>query len=152
MSLCRFKKDLLACVLLAALAYVVLGLLPGCKNNSLPTGREKPIILGWVMSKGPSMLPSFPDGVFVQIELGSKFEDLKEGDTVIYWDYTRENSFVHHRIVSKQAGAWIAKGDNPDTNKDVDVAWVTKDNFVARGTGQWSYFLLGPAAIKKPQA
>lgn len=118
-------------------------LLAGC-GPQIPSSAQKPMLRGWVLATGKSMLPTFPEAAFVEIEIGSRFEDLKVGDTVIFWDYTRGAGMTHHRLVAKQGDAFIAQGDNKQTNVVVDKPWVTRDNFVARGTGRWAILLMPP--------
>ena len=91
------------------------------------------------------MLPSFPNGTLVEMQVGFPYDDLKAGDSVIY--YTN-GLFVHHRLIVKQAGSWIVKGDNPNTNPVVDKEWVTRENYVGRTTGRFTSALFAPAPVK----
>lgn len=121
------RRTLLALAFL--LATTSCGGIPGGADN-------RPILAAWVAVAGKSMLPTFPEYCIVQMEIGVAFDDLKAGDTVIFWDYKRgPRAFTHHRLVAKQGDAWIAQGDNPDTNPVADRSWVTRDNFYARTTG-----------------
>ena len=133
------------------LTIAIVLLLAGC-GPQIPTSAQKPMLTGWVLAQGKSMLPTFPEAAFVEIEIGSRFEDLKVGDTVIFWDYTRGAGMTHHRLVAKQGDAFIAQGDNKETNAVVDKPWVTRDNFVARGTGRWAILLVPPYAMPPPAA
>lgn len=127
-------KPLLACVALVVLCAILL-VLSGC--GRLPTDDPKPALLAWVPVNGKSMLPTFPEKGFVEMEFGFPYEALQIGDTVIYWDYKRgPAAFTHHRLIERQGPWWIARGDNPETNPVEDRAFVTKDNFIARGTGR----------------
>lgn len=88
------------------------------------------------------MLPTFPTKALIEVET-VPFSDLRQGDTVIFWDYTRtEPLLIHHRLVAKQGGNWIAQGDNPDTNPKADRPWVTPDNYLGRTTGRHTQLLL----------
>lgn len=113
----------------------------GC-NTEIAADTPKPVVKAWIPCRGKSMLPNFPEYSYVQFEFGVPFEMLKAGDTVIFWDYKRsETALTHHRLVQKQGDAWIAKGDN---NEFPDKSWVTKDNYIARGTGVWLKTLESP--------
>jgi hypothetical protein len=90
---------------------------------------------------GESMLPTFPAKTLIEFQM-IPFDQLKAGDTVIFWDYTNSTPrFIHHRLVEKQLGNWIARGDNPVTNQTADRPWVTKDNYIARTTGRFTQIL-----------
>ncbi len=126
------------CVLVFALAC--------CGKREIPSSAPKPTVRAWVPAVGRSMEPNFPNGALVEAEFGVRYEDLKIGDTVLLWDYTRaEPFFIHHRIVAEQGGQFIARGDNPETNPKADRPWVTRDNFIARTTGRHTYALFAPA-------
>lgn len=128
--------------MIRVLAYLVLlALLAGC-GPKIPTSKSKPVVTAWIAAVGESMLPTFPEKSLIEVEFGVPFEALKAGDTVVFWDYTKkEPALTHHRLVAKQAGNWIAKGDNPETNPVADRPWVTSDNFIARGTGRHTQLL-----------
>lgn len=118
----------------------------GCGKREIPSSAPKPTVRAWVPAVGRSMEPNFPNGALVEAEFGVRYEDLKIGDTVLLWDYTRaEPFFIHHRIVAEQGGQFIARGDNPETNPKADRPWVTRDNFIARTTGRHTYALFAPA-------
>jgi hypothetical protein len=88
------------------------------------------------------MSPTFPAERFVETQVGFPYDQLRVGDTVIFWDYTRPVPFlIHHRIVGSQGGNFIARGDNPVTNTREDAPWVTKDNYIARTTGRHAQVL-----------
>lgn len=88
------------------------------------------------------MLPKFPESAFIQVEVGVPFDQLKAGDTVVFWDYKRgEVAMTHHRLIQKQGGNWIAQGDNNDF---ADQSWITPDNYLARSTGVWVKSLTTP--------
>ena len=91
------------------------------------------------------MLPTFPESSLVEFEV-TPFDQLKKGDTVLFWDYTERTGavFIHHRLVESQGGNWIARGDNPETNTRADLPWVTKDNYIGRTTGKHTPFLMAP--------
>ncbi len=116
-------------------------LLAGC-GRDIPTSKKRPPFITWTRVTGVSMKPTFPEECFVETQVGYPYEDLKEGDTVIFWDYFRGSGMTHHRLVAKQGGNWIAQGDNPVTNAVADRPWVTPDNYVARTTGKYSVFLI----------
>lgn len=83
----------------------------------------------------------------VEVRVGVPFDALKEGDSVLFWDYRRgDNALTHHRLIQKQGDAWIVKGDN---NEIVDGSWVTKDNYLAQSTGKWAY-MVTPPPVKMP--
>lgn len=92
------------------------------------------------------MLPTFPERALVEAQFGYPFDALKAGDTVLYWDYTAaQPRYLHHRLITSRAGAWIAQGDNPVTNPTTDAPWVTRDNYIARTTGRHTQLLTPPA-------
>lgn len=118
----------------------------GCSKSDLPTSRAAPPLVGWIAAKGQSMGPTFPESALLEFEVVA-YEALKLNDTVIFWDYTRGGSapsLIHHRLVAKQGGNWIAQGDNAATNKAADRPWVTKDNYLARTTGRHAQILFAP--------
>lgn len=132
----------LAC--LVGTAALLLGLFVGGCERREQEARKHPPFRVWVASQGKSMLPTFPESCLTEAEL-VPFSELKVGDTVAFWDYTQtsgEPQFIHHRLVAKQAGSFIAKGDNPDTNPKADRAWVTPENYLFRTTGRWTIFLV----------
>jgi phage repressor protein C with HTH and peptisase S24 domain len=107
-------------------------------SGRAPVPDERPILKAWIPVSGQSMLPKYPDGMMLEIELGVPYKDLKEGDDVVFWDYTGKSgaTFIFHKLVQKQAGSWIVQGRNPKTNPVADIPWVTKDNFIGRATGR----------------
>lgn len=121
------------------LSLLVLAVVFACNDRVIPIKGEKPIITAWIPAGGKSMLPNYPESALIEIEIGYDFEYLKEGDAVVFWDYKRgDNALTHHRLVKKQGSHWIAKGDN---NERHDESWVTKDNYIARGTGKHTQIL-----------
>jgi signal peptidase I len=138
-------KPLLASLALVALC-AVLFVLSGC--GKLPTSDRRPPITAWVAVQGQSMLPTFPDGTLVEVEFGIPYDQLKPGDTVIFWDYKRGALlFTHHRLKGKQGPWWIAQGDNPKTNPTADAPFVTAENYYARGTGRHTQILFAPGPL-----
>lgn len=126
--------------LLACFAIVVL--LGACNPREIPSEKPTPTIRAWVQASGKSMLPTFPEFALVEVEFGVKFESLKAGDTVVFWDYTRGTpTFIHHRLIQQQGGNWIAQGDNAATNPTADRPWVTRENFIGRTTGRHTQLL-----------
>jgi signal peptidase I len=121
-------------------ALLLVAVLAGCSRD-IPSDKPVPVLHAWVRVTGVSMSPTFPAERFVEVQVGFPYEQLKAGDTVIYWDYTAGNRLIHHRLVEEQFGAWMAKGDNPVTNQRVDAPWVTKDNYIARTTGRYAQIL-----------
>lgn len=139
-----YIKTALAAFIVAAVCLWMLFTV-GCGKRDIPSDTPKPIIRAWVPAVGRSMEPNFPNGALVEAEFGVRYEDLKVGDTVLLWDYTRtEPSFIHHRIVAEQGGQFIARGDNFATNPAADRPWVTRDNFIARTTGRHTQMLFAP--------
>lgn len=132
--------------IVALAALVAIFTLSGCGDSkAIPSSRSKPTLKAWVGHAGKSMLPAFPEFALVEVEFGVPYESLKEGDTVIFWDYTRATPLlIHHRLVAKQANAWIAQGDNAATNATADRPWVTPDNYIARTTGKHTQLLSAP--------
>lgn len=111
-------------------------------GKRIPTAQDKPSVKAWISASGQSMLPTFPESCLVECEFGIPFDALKENDTVIFWDYkSTAPRLLHHRLIQKQGGNWIAKGDNRQTNPTADWPWVTPDNYLARTTGRFTYFL-----------
>lgn len=114
-------------------------LLVSCTERNIAVSAPAPVVKAWVPCHGKSMLPTYPDKAMVEFEFGVPFADLKQGDAVIFWDYKRgATAITHHRLVAKQGGNWIARGD---ANDSADQSWVTPDNYLARGTGQWAYVI-----------
>lgn len=101
-----------------------------------PKAKDKPTINAWIAVTGKSMLPTYPEVAMVEIEIGFPYEKLQVGDPVVFWDYKRGAKFTHHRIVEKQGPYFIVRGDNPETNPVVDKSFLTKDTYVAKGTGR----------------
>lgn len=118
-------------------------LIAGCKKE-IPTTQEKPVVRAWMGAVGKSMLPAFPEQALIEVEFGFPFEELKAGDTVVFWDYRRGYALTHHRLVHKEGRAWMAKGDN---NENVDDSWVTQDNFIAKSTGRHSLVVVYPVLM-----
>lgn len=123
-------------VVFGLLAIGALWLLASCGKKDIPVSTETPKFKCWVVVQGESMLPTFPQERVYALAETTPYDQLKVGDTVLFWDYKRgPNSFTHHRLVAKQGGNWISKGDNKETNTRVDDSWVTRDNYIMRTTG-----------------
>ena len=127
------------------LAILLVLALAGCGPQAPVSTDKKPAITAWVAVTGESMLPAFPRSALAEAQFGYPYDDLKVGDTVIYWDYKRgAASFTHHRLVAKQGDNWMAKGDNEVTNPGVDASWVTRETFYARTTGKHAPMVIAP--------
>lgn len=136
----------IASLVTAAACVLALGF-AGCSRREIPSEAPLPVLRAWVPASGRSMLPTYPERCLLEIEIGVPFDALRAGDPVIYWDYTRgPAALTHHRLAQRQGDSWIAQGDNPETNPTADRAWVTRANYIARGTGRWSLVLTAPAA------
>ena len=123
--------------------------LSGCSKREIPSDAPKPVLTAWVTAKGKSMIPTFPESALVEVEIGVPFSALKEGDTVVFWNYSGgPATFIHHRLVQKQAGNWIAQGDNSATNPTADRPWVTPDNFIGRTTGRYARLVTPDSFVK----
>lgn len=124
------------------MAIVAILALTACSPRDVPSSQPMPAVKAWVAVKGQSMLPTFPVKALVEFET-VPYASLKEGDTVLFWDYTGTSgaTFIHHRLVGQQAGAFIARGDNMATNTREDAPWVTKDNYIGRTTGRHTQIL-----------
>ncbi len=112
----------------------------GCSKQEIPVSTATPTVRAWLLATGKSMLPKYPEKSYIEVEFGVPFDHLKSGDAVIFWDYKRsETALTHHRLVQKQGDGWIAQGDN---NLVADQSWVTRDNYLGRGTGRWAIALV----------
>jgi hypothetical protein len=141
----RDNKLIARVVISVALAVLILAVAFGCSKREIPTTTPKPTLAAWIPYTGKSMLPTLPEAGLAEIEIGVTFDQLKQGDIVVFWDYLRgTGKFTLHRLVAKQAGNWIAQGDNPETNPKADRPWVTPDNYVARATGKNVQFVWAP--------
>jgi hypothetical protein len=126
-------------MLLAAVGLVPVLLFTGCGKREIPSDAPAPTVRAWLSAEGKSMLPSFPEHALVEVEFGVPFDALREGDSVVFWDYKRgAQALTHHRLKQKQGSAWIARGDN---NTVVDESWVTRDNYLGRTTGRHTQML-----------
>ena len=131
----------LAVLLAVGLAFTFVG----CSKREIPSTRKSPPLVAWVPISGKSMLPTYPERALAEAEFGVPYDELKVGDVVIFWDYTKpQPAFTLHTLVQKQAGNWIAKGNNPETNPVADRPWVTRDNYAARATGRHTQILVAP--------
>lgn len=121
-----------------------------CSKRDIPSSKPLPVTVGYVRCIGVSMLPNFPADSYAETLIGFPFDDLKVGDTVIFWDYTRATPHrTHHRLIAKRGDAFIAQGDNPVTNATADKPWVTRDNYIAKTTGRWALKLeVSPATLE----
>lgn len=95
-------------------------LLAGCATTSPPEGE---LMLGWARVQGSSMEPVLHDGDVVHV-MPVPFEDLNEGDVVVY---RIGDELVSHRIYQRDANSWHAKGD---ANPYFDRQKVTRRNYV----------------------
>lgn len=122
---------------------ILLLFLAGCSKAPV-NEKERPVLIAWVAISGESMLPKYPNGALVEVEVGVPYEVLKQGDDVIFWDYTNTTgaTFIIHELVAKQAGSWIAQGRNHATNPIADRPWVTEDNYYVRATGKHTQLLV----------
>lgn len=82
-----------------------------------------------VLVGGTSMLPTYAEAEVVALEL-CRFEDLRAGDSIIYW-HEGVRAYIHHRLASRDdvTNRWKAKGDN---NANLDTGLVTPSVFVGR--------------------
>lgn len=141
----RFNNRGLEIAVILAAAIVLLCLV-GCGKREIPAESTGPALRAWVPVSGASMAPNFPERGWVEVEIVD-FDQLKVGDTVLFWDYTAANGKlinIHHRLVARQGESFIARGDNELTNPRADAPWVTRDNYRARTTGRWAYSLSTP--------
>jgi signal peptidase I len=98
-------------------------LLAGCASPVASPPQH--VALGIV--RGGSMLPAVTPGAVV-MHYGYPFKRLHAGDVVAYRS-DRLGFNVIHRLVSKRAGGWVAKGD---ANQSYDGDWVTPSNYIAK--------------------
>lgn len=82
------------------------------------------------------MLPTLPVDHFALIDIGFPYTRLEVGDIVIFWDY-RRGGYTLHRLVAKQGAFFIARGDNPETNKTADRAFVIPENYIGKFVGKY---------------
>jgi hypothetical protein len=125
---------LVAGLVLALMFVVVLGL-GGC-SRKLDTQFEptRPLIVP-VTHAGESMLPTLPTVGVARIDVAYPFSRLVTGDIVLFWDYRREG-FTLHRIVARQGGAFIVRGENPVTNAEADAPFLVRENFIGKYVSQ----------------
>ncbi len=128
----------------AVLALLFALLLASCGPQA-PVPQERPVLGAWIAFEGQSMIPTYPDGGFAEVEFGVSFDALKVGDVVVFWDYKRGKAFTIHRIVAKQGEGFITRGDNHKTNPVADDAWVTRETFYARATGRHATIIYNSA-------
>jgi signal peptidase I len=79
-----------------------------------------------------SMAPTIPTGSFIYVDRNVSFDDIKEGDIVVYrTKYMKEHgsSNVVHRVVSKKGDVLYCKGDY---NQKIDKEIVDKYNYVGK--------------------
>jgi hypothetical protein len=104
-----------------------LSLLAACSRDEA-TPSNRPSFRANALAHGKSMLPTFAEVEFVEVEL-CRFGDLRANDTVIFW-HDGAKRFVHHRLVERDAtGRWVSRGDNNALN---DAGHITADEFVGR--------------------
>jgi hypothetical protein len=83
---------------------------------------------------GNSMLPTLPPSTSVMVDKDVSFEDIKEGDIIVYKsNYNSHSSkltpYVIHRVYSKRGDKIICKGDN---NSVIDKECITSSNLVGK--------------------
>jgi len=78
---------------------------------------------------GSSMMPTF-NGAQAIKETYVPFGDVRKGDIVVYWDWLRQIRVCHRVVRRLRNNAWLAKGDNPNTNPAPDDMPVTKFNYL----------------------
>lgn len=113
---------------LGSLACVCLALfLSGCRTEAV----KRPALTALIPHEGRSMVPTFSEDGMVFVQLFAGYDDLRQGDVVIYFD-ERRNGYIMHRIVAKQLDWWIVQGDNRATNPRPDRSFVTRENYVGK--------------------
>lgn len=139
----------LYCVLGYALVALI-AIVAGCSKRSIPSDAPKPPLFAWTLATGESMLPTFPQSAYIEVIIGIPYSQLKPGTSVLFWDYTQDKPvIIHHRLIQKQGGNWIAQGDNPKTNPKADRPWVTQDNYIGVTTGRHTQLLQTPAIVER---
>jgi signal peptidase I len=83
---------------------------------------------------GNSMLPTLPPSTSVMVDKDVSFEEIKEGDIIVYKsNYNSHSSkltpYVIHRVYSKRGDKIICKGDN---NSVIDKECITSSNLVGK--------------------
>ena len=81
-----------------------------------------PLFIGH--ADGESMHPTLSFGDFILISPHVKFDDVKDGDIIIF---DNGEKHVVHRVIGFQDGALITQGDN---NKYPDNTYTTKETYV----------------------
>lgn len=139
------------------LLITALALLAGCdrvdstaRSRAIPTDAPKPPFIVWVPVTGKSMLPKYPEAHWVEVDVNYPYRQLKVGDEVMLWDYTRAGTvaYTFHPIVGTQGDYFITQGLNKKTNPVPDRPWLTPDNYQGKGTGRSSLMLLPPVESK----
>lgn len=75
-----------------------------------------------------------PNG-FRRMDFAFRYDDIAEGDIVMFWDYKRKG-YTLHEVVARQGSLWITQGSNPDTNHVADAPFLMRDNYIAKYVGQ----------------
>lgn len=109
----------------------------------------KPPLTVWIGVAGASMMPEYPNGCWVEIDINYPFSDLREGDDIVWRDWTQDNGpeYTFHRIVAVRGNYVTTKGVNKFTNPHPDKQRITKEEFVGRATGRKALFLAPPLPI-----
>lgn len=109
-----------------------------------------PQYVAWIAVKGESMIPTFPNSFLAEVDITYPYENLKEGDLVLFWDYLRTGSpfFTFHRIVGARNGYFLTQGDNRATNPTFDSTVLTHVNYLGKGTGRHTMVLVAPINAK----
>jgi hypothetical protein len=122
---------LVAWAVMAALMVVIVAASAGCSRKpDTQFEPTKPLVV-WIPHTGQSMLPTLPETGVAPIDIAYPFSRLVTGDIVLFWDYRREG-FTLHRIVARQGRAFIVRGDNPITNREVDAPFLVRENFIGK--------------------
>ncbi len=127
-----FVKVCAVVALIAAMAWLAVNL-AGCAKPGEATqahqSAARPPFRSMAHVTGTSMLPAYGTDEWVNLD-HVPFNELKTGDTVIYWN-EQAGDYRHHRIDSwdRTTGRWIIKGDN---NPNVDRGIMSPDQFEGR--------------------
>jgi signal peptidase I len=91
-----------------------------------------------------SMEPTILVGEILTIK-SIPFEDVNPGEVIVFWSEVKQE-YIVHRVIGKQGGDLITKGDNPNAPVDADL--VSENNYHGTVINHRRWFNIGKLVLE----